>query len=62
MTKLEEEETFVNVRAKIRASTHNALKVKQSRKVIDTQGTRPDMTEVVAEALDEWASRQLLGG
>lgn len=47
----------LNVRAEIPQSTHNALRIRQSKKEIDT-GTRPHMTEVVAEALGEWAETQ----
>lgn len=58
MAHAEEPETLVNVRARIRATTHKALKMKQSKKELDTHGERPDMTTVVAEALDEWAAQQ----
>jgi hypothetical protein len=48
-------EDTVWVRAEIPESTHRALRTKQNKKEEDTN-KRPQMTEVVAEALNEWAA------
>ena len=45
------------VRAEIPDSTHRALRVRQNKKENETN-IRPQMTEVVAEALTEWANSQ----
>jgi hypothetical protein len=48
-------EDTVWVRAEIPESTHRVLRIKQNKKQDDTN-KRPQMTEVVAEALNEWAA------
>ena len=50
-------ERTMNVRAEIDESTHRALKQEQSRRELET-GQRPQMTEVVALVLTEWAQVQ----
>lgn len=47
----------INVRGAVSVQTHKALKVKQSHLDIET-GSRPQMTEVVAQILNDWAQRQ----
>ncbi len=57
MTDTSPTERTVNIRAEIDEGTHRALKQAQSRRELET-GTRPQMTEVVALILTEWAAQQ----
>lgn len=52
----------MNVRAEIAEGTHRALKQEQSRRELET-GQRPQITEVVAMILNEWAlTNPVIGG
>jgi hypothetical protein len=50
-------EPTVWVRAEIPETTHKLLRSKQN-KIEDETGKRPQMTEVAAEALNEWAANK----
>ena len=50
-------ETTRNVRGAVSELTHKALRKRQNS-LEDAKGSRPQLTEVVAMALSEWAASQ----
>jgi hypothetical protein len=60
MTATATPEETVWIRAEIPKSTHKALRAKQNKIEKDTD-KRPDMMEVAAQALNEWAALQQAG-
>lgn len=57
MSTIASAEETVWVRGEIPKSTHRMLRAKQNKQEEDTD-KRPDMTEIVAAALNEWATSQ----
>jgi hypothetical protein len=50
-------ETTRKVRAEINDATHKALQIRQNR-IQESTGTRPQITDVISAALNEWAALQ----